>query len=56
MLLEIYECLCLGELLIVENVKSLLYLCFFDLKCYDLVSVGCYKINKKLYLKYCLFN
>lgn len=54
--LEIYERLCLGEFLIVDNVRSLLVFCFFDLKCYDFVSVGCYKINKKLYLKNCLFN
>lgn len=53
---DIYECFCLGELKIVDSLCSLLIVCFFDLKCYDLVNVGCYKVNKKLDLKICLLN
>lgn len=53
---EIYECFCLGELKIVDSLCSFLVVCFFDLCCYDLVVVGCYKINKKLNFKICLLN
>ena len=55
-LLEIYERLRPGEPPTVENAKSLLYSRFFDPKRYDLASVGRYKTNKKLHLKYRLFN
>lgn len=53
---EIYECFCLGEFKIVESLCSLFVVCFFDLCCYDLAVVGCYKINKKFNVKICLFN
>lgn len=45
---DIYEWFCLGELKMVDFVWFFLMICFFDLKCYDMVLVGCYKINKKL--------
>lgn len=46
-LLDIYCKLCLGEFLIKELVQMLLENLFFKEKCYDLVCVGCYKVNKK---------
>lgn len=45
---DIYCKLCLGEQVVVEVVCVLFDNFYFNLKCYDFVKVGCYKINYKL--------
>lgn len=47
-LLEIYRRLRPGEPAVLENAQALFHSLFFDLRRYDLDSVGRYKINKKL--------
>lgn len=32
----------------VDVVCEFIRMCLFDVRCYDLVKVGCYKFNKKL--------
>lgn len=53
---DIYEWLCFGEFKMVDSLWSLLIVWFFDLKWYDFVLVGCYKVNKKLSMKMCLMD
>lgn len=43
--MDIYCVMCLGELLIVEVVLVLFDMLFFDSECYDLLVVGCVKMN-----------
>lgn len=44
----IYKVMKLGDFVMIEVVKQFVKKFFFDLECYDLIMVGCMKMNYKL--------